>query len=79
MASRSIFLKVLGLSDTKKCKKFEIITKKENKDDIYIQKVKLNGKEWNSFKFPVKYFYEGGKLEIELGPQPNYNWGIDPS
>lgn len=73
-----IILKVPSLSNARKYKKLEIATKRENKDDIYIQKVKWNGKEWSSFKFPVKYFYEGGKLEIELGPHPNYNWGLIP-
>jgi putative alpha-1,2-mannosidase len=54
---------------------FEIITKKRNPDDVYIQKVMLNGERWESFELPVTKFFEGGKLEIELGPKPNKHWG----
>jgi predicted alpha-1,2-mannosidase len=55
---------------------FEIIVKKKNASDIYIQKVKLNGKPYNSFRFPVAEFLKGGTLEIELGAKPNTKWGI---
>jgi predicted alpha-1,2-mannosidase len=57
--------------------KFEIITKRKNKDEIFIQKAWLNGGQWNSFRFPVSEFFKGGKLEIELGSEPNKDWGIN--
>jgi predicted alpha-1,2-mannosidase len=57
--------------------KFEILTTKKNINDLYIQNVRLNGKTWNNFRFPVSEFLKGGKLEIELGPEPNKSWGTE--
>jgi len=54
---------------------FEIIAQRKNAGDIYIQSARLNGKPWDSFTFPVAEFFKGGKLEIELGPEPNNTWG----
>jgi putative alpha-1,2-mannosidase len=54
---------------------FEIIAKRKAAEDIYIQKVKLNGKVHNSFQFPAADFLKGGTLEIELGAKPNMKWG----
>lgn len=54
---------------------FEIVAKRKNPGDIYIQRATLNGKTWNSFRFPVTEFFKGGKLEIELGSKPNKKWG----
>lgn len=65
-----------SVDDPEKFKTFEIITSRKNKEDIYIQKVKLNGKQWNNFRFPVSEFFAGGRLEIELGSKPNKKWGI---
>lgn len=70
-----ITMKFPGLAKSGQFKKFEIITKRTNKEDVYIQSVKWNGKDWDSFKFPVTSFFGGGKLEIELGPAPNKSWG----
>jgi predicted alpha-1,2-mannosidase len=53
---------------------FEIIVKRKKADDIYIQKVVLNGKKHQSIHFPAAEFLNGGKLEIELGPKPNMKW-----
>jgi len=68
-------LKFPSLDDPERNTTFEIIAKRENADDIYIQNVRLNGKLWDSFKFPVAEFLQGGKLEIELGPESNKSWG----
>jgi predicted alpha-1,2-mannosidase len=58
-------------------KTFEIhVSRRDPSKDIYIQSVKLNGKEWKSFHFPVRDLLNGGKMEIQLGPEPNTNWGI---
>lgn len=70
------FLKFPSLNDPDKITEFEIIAKRKNSGDIYIQNARLNGKSWNSFKFPVSEFFKGGKLEIELGAEPNKSWGI---
>jgi predicted alpha-1,2-mannosidase len=72
-----IILEFPDLSNPRKLKRFEIIAKRRNKEDIYIQSVKWKGKERNSFRFPVADFFEGGKLEIELGSEPNKAWGIN--
>ena len=55
---------------------FEIIAKRKNAADIYIQSARLNGTTWNSFRFPVSAFLQGGVLELTLGPKPNKKWGI---
>jgi len=54
---------------------FVIVVNRKNPDDIYIQSAILNGITWNSFEFPVSEFFKGGKLELELCPEPNKNWG----
>jgi putative alpha-1,2-mannosidase len=64
-----------SIENPSKLNTFEIITKRKNVEDIYIQNVKLNGKPHNSFQFPITDFFNGGQLEIELGPKPNKKWG----
>lgn len=68
-------LRFPSLNNPDKIMTFEIIVKRKNAADLYIQNTRLNGKAWNSFKFPVSEFFRGGRLEIELGPEPNKNWG----
>lgn len=69
-------MKIPSLNDPQKSERFEIVVKRNTLDAIYIQGAQLNGKKWTSFKFPISEFLRGGKLEIELGPEPNKNWGI---
>jgi len=40
-----------------------------------VQSAKLNGKALNDFKFPAKELLKGGRLELEMGSEPNENWG----
>ena len=47
-----------------------------SRKNIYVQRAKLNGKTWNSFRFPVSELLGGGVLELEMGPEPNYSWGL---
>lgn len=61
-----------------KGKSFTIISHNNSKQNTYIQKVQLNGKELNDFWFTHHVFAQGGKLEIWLGNQPNKAWGIGP-
>ena len=56
-------------------KEFTIFTHNNSKENDYIQRVKLNGKELNNFWFLHEEFTKGGSLEIWLGKQPNRNWG----
>lgn len=58
---------------------FEInVRRQDPAKDIYIQSVKLSGKTWNSFRFPVRDLLKGGSMDIQLGPEPNLQWGIEP-
>ena len=41
----------------------------------YVQSARLNGEVLNDFKFPASELLRGGKLELEMGPEPNTNWG----
>lgn len=52
-------------------KTFIIEAKKNSKENIYIQSAKLNGKEIKTFQIKFKDLVEGGKLELEMGPNPN--------
>ncbi len=42
----------------------------------YVQSARLNGEELNDFKFPASELLKGGRLELEMGPEPNKNWGL---
>lgn len=64
-----------SLDNLSQPKTFEIVVNRKSPGDIYIQKAWLNGESWDSFRFPITKFFEGGKLEIELGPKPNKKWG----
>jgi putative alpha-1,2-mannosidase len=57
-------------------KQFNIIAHNNSKQNMYIQKVQLNGKVHNNFWFTHEDFAKGGTLEIWLGSQPNKQWGI---
>jgi putative alpha-1,2-mannosidase len=55
---------------------FEIIAKNASRKNKYVQSARLNGKVLNSFLFPASELLKGGKLELEMGGQPNKNWGV---
>ncbi|MDP0491712.1 MAG: GH92 family glycosyl hydrolase [Verrucomicrobiota bacterium JB023] len=55
---------------------FTIVANNQAPGNCYIQSAKLNGEEWNSFQFPFETFANGGTLELELGPEPNKEWGV---
>jgi predicted alpha-1,2-mannosidase len=57
---------------------FIIETKNNSSKNQYIQSVKLNNKKLNKPWFYHQEFAQGGILEIELGPEPNKNWGSQP-
>ena len=59
-----------------KGKTFTILAHNNSKENAYIQKAKLNGKELDDFWFTHDDFAKGGTLEIWLGNEPNKNWGI---
>jgi len=57
-------------------KEFVIKTYNNSKQNCYIQKAKLNGKELNNFWFYHDDFAKGGELELWLGNTPNKEWGL---
>lgn len=55
---------------------FKIKTHNNSKENCYIQRALLNGREYNSYQLLHSDFIEGGILELWLGNTPNKNWGI---
>ncbi|WP_158799155.1 GH92 family glycosyl hydrolase [Pedobacter sp. L105] len=47
-----------------------------SRENKYIQHALLNGKPLESFWFPAQELLKGGKLELEMGAEPNEKWGI---
>ncbi|AHM62235.1 alpha-1,2-mannosidase [Flammeovirgaceae bacterium 311] len=58
-----------------KGRQFKIKTYDNSRENCYIQRAMLNGKELNKFWFTHEEYARGGTLEIWLGPQPNKQWG----
>jgi putative alpha-1,2-mannosidase len=44
---------------------------------MYIQSVKLNGKNWNKAFIPVEEVLKGGELTFTMGSKPNTKWGTE--
>ena len=60
-------------------KTFEVVAKNNSEANEYIQSAELNGKPWNKPWFSHADIANGGRLVLTMGPQPNKNWGSDPS
>jgi predicted alpha-1,2-mannosidase len=58
-------------------KQFTVKTIQNSDKNMYIQSVKLNGKEYTQSFITFKEIMQGGKLEITMGPQPNKNFGSE--
>ena len=56
-------------------KQFTIKAIYNNDQNIYIQSVKLNGNDYTKSYITYKEIMNGGTLEIEMGPQPNKQFG----
>jgi putative alpha-1,2-mannosidase len=52
-----------------------IKTRNNSAEKKYIQSARLNGKIHKQFWFMHDELVRGGKLELELGPEPNRDWG----
>jgi predicted alpha-1,2-mannosidase len=54
------------------------VTKTENysKENMYIQSVKLNGKEYTKTYLTYDDIAKGGEIVYVLGSKPNKNWGV---
>ncbi len=55
----------------------EIETKKQTPNSIYIQKVEVDGKVYDSCFIDFRRLAEGGRITIELGEIPNNKWGVE--
>jgi len=55
-------------------KTFTIVAKNASRTNRYIQSAKLNGKRLESWWIMQRDVVRGGKLELELGPEPNETW-----
>lgn len=57
-----------------------IVAPKASKDTPYVQKLKLNGKSYNSTWLPLNKIMtgHGANLHFWLGKKPNKNWASDP-
>lgn len=55
---------------------FTIEAKGASKKNKYVQRAVLNGKVLENCWFPAAELLKGGSLLLEMGPQPNKNWGI---
>lgn len=52
---------------------FVIETENNNKENIYIESIDLNGSNHNSINIDFAKIVEGGKMKITLSDKPNYN------
>ena len=53
---------------------FVIETRNASRTNAYVQSATLNGQPLEQWWFPAKALHEGGKLVVEMGPEPNTNW-----
>ncbi len=58
-------------------KTFEIVAKNTSIENKYIKSVTLNGEPYNKPWISYAEIFKGGKLEFEMSPAPNFNWGTD--
>jgi predicted alpha-1,2-mannosidase len=59
-------------------KKFTMTAENLSDQNIYVQSVKLNGKDWNNAFFPYSELKNGGTLVFTMGPEPSKTWGTNP-
>ena len=59
-------------------KTFTMTAENLSDENIYVQSVRLNGKDWNNPFLPYRELKNGGTIAFVMGPQPNKTWGIDP-
>ena len=55
--------------------KFVIEAHNASRRNIYVQSAVLNGKPLQTFHFPASELLRGGSLVLEMGPEPNKEWG----
>jgi len=55
--------------------KFMIIARNSSRKNMYVQSAVLNGKKLESCIFPSSELLKGGELILEMGSEPNKEWG----
>jgi len=54
---------------------FKIVANNNNKENVYIQSVKLNGEIYSKSYLKHQDIMQGGQLVFEMGNKPNKKWG----
>ncbi|MGL5262641.1 MAG: glycoside hydrolase domain-containing protein, partial [Bacteroides sp.] len=57
-------------------KNFIIKAVNNSAENIYIQQVRWNGKDYNKSYISFNDLIEGGTLEFVMGSEPSTSWGI---
>jgi predicted alpha-1,2-mannosidase len=57
---------------------FTVEARNNSERNKFIQRAQLNGQEWNKPWFSHDAIRSGGRLILEMGPEPNYTWGSGP-
>jgi predicted alpha-1,2-mannosidase len=57
---------------------FVITADNNSQQNLYIQRAWLNGEEWTRSWISHRQILAGGKLLLEMGPEPNRQWGAAP-
>ncbi|HTL72626.1 MAG TPA: GH92 family glycosyl hydrolase [bacterium] len=58
-------------------KDFTMTAENLSDENIYVQSVRLNGRNWDSPFLPYQELKNGGKIAFKMGPQPS-RWGTNP-
>jgi predicted alpha-1,2-mannosidase len=56
-------------------KTFTMTAENISAQNIYVQSVRVNGKNWDSPFLPYRALKNGGTIAFSMGPQPNRDWG----
>ena len=57
---------------------FEIVAPAASRENVYIRSASLDGKPLTRPWFHQRDLIDGGRLELQLGPEPNREWGSRP-
>jgi predicted alpha-1,2-mannosidase len=60
-------------------KTFSIQVRNNHSENMYIQKITLNGKRYSKSYLQHKDILRGGSLIIEMGNKPSSTWGVKPA
>jgi putative alpha-1,2-mannosidase len=55
---------------------FTIEARGASRKNKYVQRAVLNGRPLDTFWFPARELLKGGKLVLEMGAEPNKEWGV---